>query len=265
MSAAGTILVTGGTGTLGRPLVVRLRDAGRQVRALSRHGGEAAEGVEHVTGDLIAGAGIDAAVEGAEVIVHCAGTRGGKDDETQTQNLVDAAARHATPHLVLISVVGADRVPVSSRFDRAAFGYFAAKLATERVVAASGLPWTTLRAAQFHDLTLATVRMMAKLPLIPVPAAVRFQPIDAGEVADRLAELALGEPAGLVADVAGPRTYEMAELIRSYLRAAGKRRPLVRVPLPGKAAAAIRAGATLAPDRAVGRRTWEEFLADELG
>ena len=99
------------------------------------------------------------------------------------------------------------------------FGYFASKLAAERVVADSGLPWTTLRATQFHDLFLMTVRQMAKLPVIPVPAGFRFQPVDAGEVAARLVELALGPPAGLVPDMAGPRVYEMAELLRGYLRA----------------------------------------------
>ena len=160
-----------------------------------------------------------------------------------------------------ISVVGADRIPVVSGVDRAMFGYFASKLAAERVVADSGLPWTTLRATQFHDLLLMTARQMAKLPVIPVPAGFRFQPVDAGEVAARLVELALGTPAGLVPDMAGPRVYEMAELLRGYLRATGRHRPILPVRLPGKAARAFRAGANLAPDRAVGRRTWEEFLA----
>jgi uncharacterized protein YbjT (DUF2867 family) len=77
-------------------------------------------------------------------------------------------------------------------------------------------------------------------------------------------ELALGEPAGLVPDVAGPRVYGMAELVRGYLRAHGKHRPIVPVRLPGKAARAFRDGANLAPDRAVGRRTWEDFLAAEV-
>ena len=261
---AGVIVVTGGTGTLGRPLVARLREAGRQVRVLSRHEGEAAEGVERVTGDLIAGEGVDAAVGAAEVIVHCAGTRGAKDDEVQTRNLVAAAARAGRPHLVFISVVGADRVPVEGRLDRAMFGYFAAKLRAERTIAESSLPWTTLRATQFHDLVLETVQAMTRLPVVPVPTGMRFQPIDAAEVADRLAELALGEPAGLAPDVAGPREYELAELARGYLRAAGKRRPILPLPLPGKAARAVRAGAIVAADRAVGTRTWEEFLAHHL-
>jgi uncharacterized protein YbjT (DUF2867 family) len=255
-------LVTGGTGTLGRLVIPLLRDAGRKIRVLSRRSREPGEGVEFVTGDLATDEGIEAAVEGAEVIVHCAGSSKGDEDKTAT--LVRAASRAGVRHLVYISVVGADRVPVVSRADRAMFGYFASKLAAERVVADSGLPWTTLRATQFHDLLSTTARQMARLPVIPVPAGFRVQPVDAGEVADRLVELALGTPAGLVPDMAGPRVYEMAELLRAYLRAGGKRRRIVPIPLPGKAARAFRAGANLAPERAVGRRTWEEFLADRV-
>jgi uncharacterized protein YbjT (DUF2867 family) len=164
-------------------------------------------------------------------------------------------------HIVYISVVGADRIPMAGAVDRAMFGYFGSKLAGERAIAESGIPWTTLRATQFFDLSLVTAGAMAKLPVIPVPAGFRFQPIDADEVAARFVELALGAPAGLVPAIAGPRVYDWAELIRGYLRAAGKNRPIIRVPIPGRAAAAFRAGANLAPDRAVGHRTWEDFLA----
>lgn len=256
----GRILVTGGTGTLGRFVVPRLRDAGREVRVLSRRSGEAGEGIELVTGDLATGQRVEAAAEGAEIIVHCAGSAKGDDDKAR--NLVRAASRAGARHLVYISVVGADRIPVASGIDRAMFGYFASKLAAERVVADSGLPWTTLRATQFHDLILTTAQQMARLPVIPAPAGFRFQPVDAGEVATRLTELALAAPAGLVPDMAGPRVYGMAELLRGYLRARRKRRPILPVRLPGKAARAFRDGANLAPEQAVGRRTWEDFLAD---
>jgi uncharacterized protein YbjT (DUF2867 family) len=256
---AAPILVTGGTGTLGRSVTQRLRDAGRGIRVLSRRNHDDEDGIEYVTGDLATGEGIDAAVEGIEIIVHAAGSA--KGDEDKARNLVRVASRSSTRHLVYISVVGAERIPLASAIDRAMFGYFGSKLAAERVVAESGVPWTTLRATQFHDLVLTVVEQMAKLPVIPVPAGVRFQPIDSGEVADRFVELALGTPAGLVPDVAGPRVYEMAELVRSYLQVRGKRRPIIPVPLVGKAAHALRAGANLAPDRAVGRRTWEDFLA----
>lgn len=262
-SGEGPILVTGGTGTLGRPLVARLLEAGRAVRVLSRHGGAAADGVERVVGDVATGAGLDAALAGVATVVHCAGAAKGDDEKARV--LAGAAKRGGVRHLVFISVVGADRIPVRSAVDRAMFGYFAAKLGAERAIAESGVPWTTLRATQFHDLVLTTAQQMARMPVVPVPTGARFQPIDTGEVADRLAELALGAPAGLVPDIAGPRVYPMADLLRGYLRAAGRRRRLVPLPLPGAAARAVRAGANLAPDRAVGTRTWEAFLAERVG
>jgi len=259
---ASPILVTGGTGTLGQLVVPLLRDAGCDVRVLSRRSHESEEGIEFVTGDLATGEGIEAAVKGTQIIVHLAGSS--KGDEDKARHLVQAASRAGTRHLVYISVVGADGIPVASGVDRAMFGYFGSKLAAERAVADSGLPWTTLRATQFYDLLLMVARQMARMPVIPVPAGFQFQPIDAGEVAARLMQLALGKPAGLVPDMAGPRVYEMAELLREYLRARRTHRLLVPVRLPGKAARAVRAGANLAPDRAVGRRTWEEFLAERV-
>jgi uncharacterized protein YbjT (DUF2867 family) len=252
------ILVTGGTGTLGKLVVPRLREAGAKVRVLSRQAREAGGDVEFVRGDLDTGAGIEAAVAGAEIIVHCAGAQ--KGDGNKARALVRAASGAGTPHLVNISVVGADRVPQGSALDRAMFGYFGSKLAAEQVVADSGLPWTTLRATQFHDLWLTAARALAKLPVIPVATGTRFQPVDADEVAARLVELALGSPSGLAPDIAGPRIYPMTDLVRAYLRAAGKRRPMLPMRLPGKAAAAIRAGANLAPERATGLLTWEQFL-----
>ena len=255
------LLLTGGTGTLGRLVVPLLRDAGHRVRVLSRRPHQPEDGVEYVTGDLATGEGADAAVEGIETILHCAGSA--KGDEDKTRILLRAASRAGGPHLVYISVVGADRVPVIGRIDRAAFGYFAAKHAAEQEVAQSGLPWTTLRATQFHNLILTTAAQLAKLPVMPVPA-VRYQPIDAGEVASRLVELTLGPPSGLVPDMAGPRVYGLDELARSYLRATHRRRLILPLTMPGAAFRAIRDGANLAPDRAVGHRTWEQFLADRV-
>ncbi len=185
---ASQVLVTGGTGTLGRLVVPLLLSDGCRVRVLSRRSHEGSDGVEYVTGDLAKGERIEAAVDGAEIIVHCAGTP--KGDEAMTKNLVRAATRAGRPYLVFISVVGADRIPVVTGVDRAMFGYFGAKLAAERVVAESGLPWTTLRATQFYDAILLTGRLMSRLPVMPVPAGFRFQPVDAGEVAVRLVELA---------------------------------------------------------------------------
>lgn len=255
------ILLTGGTGTLGRRLQPLLRAAGREVRILSRSAHGRGNGITYATGDLTTGAGVGAALDGVETIVHCAGTA--KGDGDKARHLVRAAtAAGGVRHLVFISVVGAERVPVVSGVDRAMFGYYASKRDAERVVEESGLPWTMLRATQFHELLLTMVRPMSRLPVVPAFGGMRFQPVDAGEVAERLAELALGEPAGLVPEMGGPEVRAMGDLIRAYLRAEGRHRPVVDVPLAGGAARALREGANLTlPDHTAGRRTWQEFLA----
>ena len=230
-----------------------MREAGHEVRVLSRHRHESGDGVEYVTGDLLKGEGVEPAVAGVETILHLAG--GPKGDDEATRNLMRAASRAGARHVVYISVIGADRVPL---------GWLKSKLAAERAVADSGIPWTTLRAAQFHDSMLTVAQKMAMLPVIPVLGGLRFQPVEADEVAARLVWLTLGEPAGRVPELAGPKVYEMRDLIRGYLKARGKRRLMVPVPLPGKAGRAYRAGENLSIDAAVGKRTWEDFLADRV-
>lgn len=248
-----TVLVTGGTGTLGRLVTPLLRAADFKVRVLSRSDHEASDGIEYVVGNLTTGEGIDAAVAGVDTILHLAGDAKGDDDKART--LVKAATKAGNPHIVYISVVGADQE---------SFAYFGFKRAAEQVIAESGLPWTTVRATQFNDLVLTLAKAMTKLPVVPVPSGFRIQPIDPRDVAVRLVELAQGEPAGLVADIAGPKIYTFKEIISSYLAAAGRRRPLLPLHLPGKGPRAFRAGVNLAPDHATGTHTWEAFLADRV-
>ncbi|MGW1074831.1 SDR family oxidoreductase [Streptomyces sp. NPDC002537] len=239
-----TILVTGGTGTLGRPVTERLSGEGHEVRVLSRH-------AEPYAVDLREGGpALDRAVADVDAVVHCASTpRGG--DERAARNLIGAARRAGVPHLVHISIVGVDRVP---------FGYYQSKHAVEQLIEESGLGWTVLRTTQFHDLVRTVLRAAAKLPVMPLPAGVSVQPIEVAEVADRLAELALRPPAGRVADMGGPEVRTFPDLARTYLRATGGRRPVLSVPLAGKTYRAFRAGGHLVPEQAVGKRTFEQYL-----
>ena len=263
--SAPIVLVTGGTGTLGRHVVERLHRAGCEVRVLSRSRHEDREGVRHVVGDLATGEGLVPALQRVTAIVHCAS--GQKGDAEATRALVRAAqAQPVPPHLVYISIVGIDRVP---------FGYYRSKLAAEQIVAESGLPWTTLRATQFHDLVLTAARVLARPPVVLAPAGVLVQPVDADEVAARLVELVLGEPAGRVPDLGGPEVADAAALLRAYLVAVGSRRPVLPVRLPGTRA--LRGGGLVldgrpeapAPDRSGAARgtrlTWAEFLAERVG
>lgn len=243
----GRILVTGGTGTIGRRLVPLLEERGAAVRVLTRHVAEGA--ADHVVGDVMTGAGLDAAMTGAEAVVHLAG--GAKGDDVAAANVTAAAERAGVRHILTLSVVGAGRMPI---------GYFRAKEQVEAIFAASAVPSTVLRAAQVHQLVLRMAAGMMKLPVAPAPR-IRFEPVDAAEVAERLAELASGSPVGLAGEIAGPEVLEAEELLRRYADARGLRRRFVRFGLPGKVGAAYRADANLAGAAARrGRITWAEFL-----
>ncbi|WP_406446758.1 NAD(P)H-binding protein [Streptomyces sp. NBC_01613] len=244
-----TILVTGGTGTLGRLVAERLRADGHEVRVLSRH--SRPYGVDLRAG----GAALDTAVAGVDTIVHCATTQTG-GDEKAAGNLVAAARRAGVGHLVYISIVGVDRVP---------FPYYRTKLAVEKLIEESGLGWTVLRATQFHDLLVRLFRGLAKLPVVLLPAGVRDQPIEVAEVAARLAELAVGAPAGRAEDMGGPEIRTFESLARTYLKATGRRRAVLNVPLWGKAYREFRNGGHLAPEHAVGKGKFKEYLAGRRG
>ncbi|MBC7269040.1 MAG: SDR family oxidoreductase [Streptomyces sp.] len=244
-----TILVTGGTGTLGRHVTELLRADGHEVRVLSRTAQPYAVDLRE------GGSGLDAALEGVETVVHCAtSARGG--DEDAAANLIAAARRAGVGHLVYISIVGVDRVP---------FGYYRSKLAVERLVEESGLGWTVLRATQFHDLLAQVFGALARSPVLPLPAKVPDQPVEVREVAARLAELATGAPVGRAEDMGGPEVRDLDSLARAYLRATGRRRPLLGVPLWGSAYRAFRAGGHLTPDHAVGKGTFEDYLTRRFG
>ncbi len=248
------LLVTGGTGNIGRRVVPLLREAGRDIRILSRHPRAAEEGIEHVEGDTVAGRGLSAALDGVEVVLHLAG--GAKGDDVAARHLSIAARTAGVRHLVLISVIGADRMPI---------GYFRAKAEAERIIAGSGVPWTVLRAAQLHDFVLPIARGIARMPLLPVPGGLRFEPVHGDEVAARLAELALGRPTGRVADLAGPEVLDVPRLVAAFTEATGARQRRGRLPirLPGTVGRAYRGGDNLAGEGAQrGIRTWREFLAE---
>ncbi|MFF0264685.1 SDR family oxidoreductase [Kribbella sp. NPDC004536] len=248
------ILVTGGTGTIGREVVPLLQAAGRKVRVLSRHAGDRGDGVEYLAVDLLNGDGLDAAVGGVDVILHLAG--GPKGDDVGTRNLVAAAERARVGHLVHISVTAVDKLPLT---------YFKSKLGAEQAVLGANVPSTVLRVAQLNEFAWNAVRAMAKLPVMPVPGGIRFQPVDRRDVAARLAELALGEPRGLAPDLVGPTVYTLAELARDYLRATGKRRLSLPIRVPGKAGKVYRAGDNLTLSGAtVGTHTWDEFVEAQV-
>src|SRR5215218_3388048 len=244
------VLVSGGTGVLGRRVVERLDYEGIRARVLSRSGRPGT-----IRGDLLTGEGLESAVRDIDTIIHCASSpfrKAHQVDVEGTGRLLEADALAGVSHLAYISIVGIDRA--------ASYPYYRIKLETERVVESSPVPYTILRATQFYDLVLMALRFLDRLPVMVVPRDFLGQPIDAGEVADRLVELALSEPAGRVPDIGGPEVGTLAGATRDYLRVKGSRRRIFEIPVPGKTARAFREGALVCPDRAYGKIRWEDFL-----
>jgi uncharacterized protein YbjT (DUF2867 family) len=177
-----------------------------------------------------------------DVVVHCI---------QPIDSVIDAALRMGRPRIVYISIVGVDRIPMS---------LYRTKYADERHLEASGLPWSVLRATQFHDLVAVLLRVLAAPPMLLLPKGFRIQPVDVSEVGDRLAGLALGAPTGRIDELGGPEVRTIRSLAGAYLQQTGRRRRIVEVPLPGAAGRALRAGHNLTPDHADGRITFEEYL-----
>lgn len=244
------IAVTGGTGTLGQPLVAELTSGAgpADVRVLSRRPGDG-----RVVGDLATGEGLAEALAGADTVVHCASdTRAfGKTDLAQARHLIAAAKSAGGPHLVYISIVGIDRVPMS---------YYRRKLQVEELIADSGLPWTILRATQFHNLLVDRLfGPQARLPFLVVPPGT-VQPVAVEDVARSLADLATGDPQGRVDDLGGPEVLTFTEAARLYREARGQRAKTVSFPTIGAMAKSLAAGGLTCPDHRSTGQTFGEFV-----
>ncbi len=244
------VVVTGGTGRLGRRVVPRLREAGHTVRSMSRRG----TGPGGVRGDLATGFDLRPALAGAEVVVHAGSDPRGDPwqvDVAGTRRLVESVDRDRLRHLVYVSIVGVDRVP---------YGYYRAKFAAEQVLLASGLPVTLLRVTQFHDFVDELLGTARRGPVLPVPMGWQVQPVDVDEVAAQVIEVCAGPPAGGVVEFGGPQVLTAAELARAWAPARAPGAHVVATPVPGQLSSAFRNGAALPTGGARGRRTYVEHL-----
>lgn len=253
------VLVTGGAGTLGRVLVRALARDGHAARVMSRRArtASAADGVEWAVADLVTGEGLRAAVEGVDAVVHAASdprpSRTEAVDVGGTRRLLEAAGAAGVAHLVYISIVGIDQIPL---------GYYRRKLAAERLVESSGVPHSVLRATQFHSLIDFGLTQLARVPLVmPLPTDFKFRSVAEAEVAERLSACVVAGPRGRLPDFGGPQVLTLGEMARAWKEARGVGKRVVRLPLPGAVAAAFRAGKNTAPDAERGATSWEQWLA----
>jgi uncharacterized protein YbjT (DUF2867 family) len=223
--------------------------AGHHVRVLSRQQDpRLPEGALAAQGDVLTGAGVEAAVAGCQVVIHAASNprRHARQTEEAGARHVSAAAERAGAHLLYISIVGVDRHR---------FAYYRAKLAAEQIVAGSGADWTVLRATQFHEL----IDLFLGRGVFIRTRHLRFQPVEVREVAARLVELACGTPQGLVGDFGGPEVLSIRELAETRRTTTGRRTRLVPLP-PLGFLADFDAGRHLSPQHRAGIGTWQQWL-----
>ncbi|MFQ1002829.1 SDR family oxidoreductase [Modestobacter sp. SSW1-42] len=241
------VAVAGGTGLLGRLVVAELERRGDAPVVLARSRGV------HLT----SGAGLDDALAGADAVIDVSNVattsrrRSVAFFAAATQHLLAAADRAGVGHLVALSIVGADTVD---------FGYYLGKRRQEELLAAGPVPWTLLRATQFHEFADQLVDR-SPAPFVVVPR-MRSRPVAAREVAAHLVELVHGAPRGVAEPMTGPEELDMAGLVRRLLRATGRRRLVVSLRLPGPVGAAFTSGALVpAPPFVSGTGTVDEHLA----
>lgn len=219
-----------------------LTEAGHEPRPFSRGAG----------GDLLTGAGLAEALDGVAWVLHAASdsdTRHGADDVEATRNLLAAAGR--VEHLLYLSIVGVDRIQ---------YRYYRNKLACEQLVVGTEIPFTILRATQFHELVEGVLRAKERrwLSLI-YPFDFKVQSVAAQEVAERAVQLLAGPPQEGVVELGGPEVLTVREAVDTWRDLRGPLRVLP-LPYPGKVARGFREGLNTT-DRAEGRQTWREFVS----
>jgi uncharacterized protein YbjT (DUF2867 family) len=248
-----TVAVVGGTGTVGSLVVADLLGRGERVAVLSRNAAGVPAGAEHRRVDLTSGEGLDLGLDGVRAVVDAANSqKGAKETLVEgTRRLAAAAARAGVANHVTVSIVGIDRVPMS---------YYKVKLAQEEALTASEVPWTILRATQFHQLVDGAFTAAARFGVRPTGKAL-VQPIDPTLVAARLADAALAAPAGRLPDIAGPRVQTLGELSAAWAAARGKRRLPLRFPSVGKMGTALAAGGLCDERAAAPGEDFAEWLA----
>lgn len=251
------VLVTGGTGTLGRYVVTLLRQSGHRARIFSR---QPRGHVDAMQGDLRTGAGVDGALAGMDAVVHAAtGARQSltsrATDVKGTQRLIDKAHDAGIKHLVYISIVGMEGVP---------YPYYATKLKAEGLVKQNKVPWSILRATQFHDLMELFLTGFSRVPgMTMIPFDWQFQPVHAREVAQRVVNVVLHEPRGVLPDFGGPEARSFKSLAEPWLKASRRNRRLINLKLPFAFSKKFAAGILLTPEHKDGKITFEQYLTEK--
>jgi uncharacterized protein YbjT (DUF2867 family) len=269
------VLVTGGTGALGRQVVPELLKAGYTVRIMSRRSKTVSQWpqVEWAQGDLASGSGVREAVADVDIIVHAASDAGvtydnvsmsafmrkalfkhdGSVDVNGTKLLLEHARAAGVTHCIYISIVGIEYIP---------FAYYKHKLEAEVLVRESGIPWSIARATQFHSLIDTLLLVSDKWPVLVLATDFQLQPVDARDVARYLCSCVQQGPAGRLPDFGGPEVLKLGDMARTWLNVRNQHKPIIKMPLPGQTARGLRQGKLTCPDKKRGTITWADWVRE---
>ncbi|SRR5579884_807476 len=253
------VLVTGATGVLGRALLERLDHQEFAVRAAARHvpASGSDSDVEWVSIDVASGDGVQAALDGVDVVLHAvnAGGRGSREVNVDgLQGLLLAARTAGVSHVIYPSIVGIDRIPLA---------YYRQKLEAEKLVARGAVGWTLVRGTQFHDLIDHIFSRLSRFPVVPLPRRVPIQPIDVGDYASVLIDCVRHGPAGKTDNVAGPEILPLGTAFSRWLSARGRSKLVLPAVIPGRLGRELRSGALTDPEAGRGRVTWNNWLLQQ--
>lgn len=254
------ILVTGGTGTLGRQLVRQLCYQGFDVGILTRRKDvDLPSGAKVYAGDMTSVDTIREAVGSASVIIHCASNpRQPTEDVEGTGNILRSIDRRVLRHLIYMSIAG---------IERSSYPYYRAKYEVEKMIQSSDIPWSVLRATQFHDLVL---RRLIKpfdqgggLPL-RIPGGMRFQSVDISDVGNRLQQIAMTDCLRTTITICGPETLTIEEMAKIYLDVVGRNDKVEPAEIEGELYDLFRTGVNISTARETGKIEWRDFLQSAL-
>ncbi|MGF1428322.1 SDR family oxidoreductase [Kitasatospora sp. LaBMicrA B282] len=237
--------MAGGTGQTGRHVVAALSAAGHEPVVLARSAGV----------DVISGEGLERALTEVAAVIDVTDRKTTRRSAalaffgTASRQLLAAGERAGVRHHIALSIVGIDRVD---------YGYYAGKLRQEELIRASAVPWTVLRATQFHEFT---ERFLTAGPVVVAPSMLS-RPVAVREVAAALADFVDQGPQGMAPELAGPGEVRMPDAVRRLARARGRHCLVLPVRLPGRAGRQLVDGALLPTGPGPrGRQTFEEWLA----
>lgn len=255
-----SILITGGTGHLGRKVAGVLTKKNFKVGILTTQTvpKNKENCIIYRTGNLIDNSGLKEATGNVDIIIHCASDPGNfqQADIAGTKNLLNAIDRRSIKHFVYISIVGVDK---------SSYPYYRAKLKVENLLSDSGIPYTIVRTTQFHYFILTMIQNLinettGNNSVLKIPEGLKFQSVSTQEVAELLAVTSLESPKGLLPDFGGKEVLSFAEMAVCYLNEFQLDRQVQLEMTTDIRHQLFRSGVNLCPDNTFGRQTWKDFL-----